>query len=165
MLNALNSVLENQGESARYYQIIGLELSPVLTDNSKYNTAVTYSVAPTYTVTIPEKVTLGETATIKAEDVVVAKGKQVVVKLTETTRTTDTEQKPFAVKTNEGAEITYTVKDKNENVVSIGDTVLTVNPAIADNASSTLKFIAPDSVTYAGKYSGTVIFTVSVESV
>ena len=56
------------------------------TYNSKYvkiapvetkSTTVTYEVAPTYTVTIPATVALGETATIKAENVVVAKGKQV----------------------------------------------------------------------------------------
>ena len=49
---------------------------------SKRSATVEYNVDPTYTVTIPATVALGETATIKAENVVVTKGKQVEVALT-----------------------------------------------------------------------------------
>ncbi|MGN0537126.1 MAG: hypothetical protein ACI4M3_04025 [Acutalibacteraceae bacterium] len=134
------------------------------------NTTVTYSVAPTYTVTIPEMVQLDTVssnatvneATIKAENVVVAKGKQVVVKLTGASGTDNA----FTVATTdgEGAEITYTVKN-GSTYVNIGDAVLTVNPESDSSGSSILKFIAPNEVKYAGTYEGTVTFTVSVDDV
>lgn len=128
------------------------------------NTEITYNVAPTYTVTIPDTVNL-DTATstannmnITASNVVIPKGKQLVVKLTGTSGTDNA----LTVKTAEGAEITYTIT-KDATNVAVGDTVLAVNPETANNGSSTLKFIAPDSVTFAGVYSGTVTFTVSVD--
>ena len=116
--------------------------------------------APTYTVMIPATVELGETAEIKAENVVVEKGKQVEVKLTGTSETDNA----FQLKTNEGAELTYTVKNGDADV-AIGSTVLTVNPDTAASGSTTLTFVAPTSITYAGTYTGTVTFTVSVETV
>lgn len=115
--------------------------------------------APTYTVTIPASVALGETAEIKAENVVVDKGKQVEVKLTGTSETDNA----FKLKTNEGAELTYTVKN-GEADVAVGSTVLTVNPDTAASGSATLTFVAPTSITYAGMYTGTVTFTVSIET-
>ncbi|MGN0470154.1 MAG: hypothetical protein ACI4GV_04500 [Acutalibacteraceae bacterium] len=134
---------------------------------------IVYNVDPAYTVTIPDRITL-DTATsattpavneleISASNVVVSKGKQVVVRLTDTTKTSDGKSKPFAVKTAEGAEITYTVKNGSTDV-KVGDTVLTVNPETVSSGSTTLKFIAPDDVTYAGTYSGTVTFTVLLEN-
>lgn len=127
------------------------------------STNVTYEVSPAYTVTIPASVTLGNSVTVSASGVKVAKGSQVVVKLTGTSENDNT----FKVKTTEGAELTYTVKKDNVDI-SVGDTVLTVNPDSAtDNSgasgSASLSFIAPDTVTYAGTYTGTVTFTVSVE--
>lgn len=108
---------------------------------------------PTYTVTIPATVTLGETAKIKAENVVVPYKKHVAVTI----------GGEFKLTTEEGAEIRYTVKN-GENEVSIGDTVLTVNPDNSASGSATLMFVKPGDVTYAGNYSGTVTFTVSVEN-
>ena len=124
------------------------------------STNVTYTVAPTYTVTIPASVTLGGSVEVKTENVVVPKGKQVVVKLTGTSGTDNA----FKLQTDDGAELVYTVRN-GENVVNINDAVLTVNPQNADNGSTTLTFDAPASVTYAGIYSGTVTFTVSVVTV
>ena len=118
---------------------------------------ILYSVEPTYTVTIPTKVTLGETAEIKAENVVVAKDYQVEVALTGTSG----DDNAFTLKTTEGAEISYTV-EKDGNPISLNDTVLTVNPTTANNGSTALSFTAPASVKYAGTYTGTVTFTVSV---
>ena len=118
--------------------------------------AVSYQVAPTYTVTIPATVSLGETATIKAENVVVTKGKQVEVALTNAN--------DFKVATPEGAELTYTVKN-GEAEVAEGDTVLAVNPADGTTGETTLSFVAPTTIQYAGKYEGTVTFTVAVEKV
>ena len=118
--------------------------------------AVRYQVAPTYTVTIPATVTLGETAKIEVENVVVEKGKQVEVALTNAN--------DFKVATPEGAELTYTVKN-GETEVAEGDTVLAVNPADGTAGETTLTFVAPTTIQYAGKYEGTVTFTVAVEKI
>ena len=119
-------------------------------------TTVTYEVAPTYTVTIPATVTLGETAKIEVENVVVEKGKQVEVALTEAN--------DFKVATTEGAELTYTVKN-GETEVAEGDTVLAVNPKDGKTGETTLSFVAPTEIQYAGTYTGTATFTVAVKPV
>ena len=115
--------------------------------------SVTYSVSPTFTVTIPATVELGGEATISAENVVVAKGKQVEVSISDANG--------FVATTAEGAELTYSVKN-GEATVDEGDTVLAVNPKNGKTGSATLSFTAPETVQYAGTYTGTVIFTVSV---
>ena len=117
---------------------------------------VTYTVAPTFTVTIPASVTLGEDATISAENVVVPKGKQVEVSIAEANG--------FKATTPEGAEITYTVKN-GETAVAEGETVLAVNPKDGKTGSTTLSFVAPETIQYAGTYTGTVTFTVAVKDV
>lgn len=124
---------------------------------SGYDSTVTveFVSAPTYTVTIPATVELGQAATISAENVVVEKGKQVEVSLTNANG--------FKVTTPEGAELTYTVT-KDEVAVAEGDTVLTVNPDNSKTGETTLKFVAPETAQFAGDYTGTVTFTVAVNS-
>ena len=117
---------------------------------------VTYTVAPTFTVTIPATVALGEDATISAENVVVPKGKQVEVSIADANG--------FKATTPEGAEITYTVKN-GEDAVAEGETVLAVNPGDSKAGSTTLSFVAPETIQYAGTYTGTVTFTVAVKDV
>ena len=119
------------------------------------STTVTYQVDPTFTVTIPATVALGETATIKAENVVVAKGKQVEVTLTNANG--------FKVTTQQGAELSYTVT-KDETAVNVGDTVLTVNPDDGKTGETILSFVAPTEYTYSGDYTGTVTFTIAVNA-
>lgn len=126
----------------------------------KYDsTQVTYTVSPSYTVTIPEKVTLGQTVTISVEDVRVAKGSRVEVSLTGI----NNGDSQFTLSTAEGESITYTVQDASRQTVAINDTVLAVDPQIRDKGSVELTFAAPTDITYAGTYTGTVIFTVSVK--
>ena len=124
---------------------------------SGYDSTVTveFVSAPTYTVTIPATVELGQTATISAENVVVEKGKQVEVSLTNANG--------FKVTTPEGAELTYTVT-KDEVAVAEGDTVLTVNPDNSKTGETTLKLVAPETAQFAGDYTGTVTFTIAVNS-
>ena len=122
---------------------------------SKHSVTVEYTVAPTYTVTIPATVALGETATIKAENVVVAKGKQVEVALTNANG--------FTVATPQGAELGYTVKN-GETTVNEGDTVLAVNPDGGKTGETTLTFTTPETVKFAGDYTGTVTFTIAVDT-
>ena len=131
------------------------------TDPKTGTTNVTYTVNPTYTVTIPATVTLGGAAVeVKAENVVVDKGKQVVVKLTGTSDSGNA----FKVTTTEGAELTYTVK-KDGSAVALNDAVLTVNPTSGASGSVNLSFALAGTITYAGEYSGTVTLNVSVETV
>lgn len=129
--------------------------------NYDKSVTVEYVAAPTYTVTIPATVELGQTATISAEDVIVEKGKQVVVKLSGTGESDNA----FKLRTRQGAAVTYTVKNGGQ-AVAVGDTVLTVDPGTAHSGSTALSFVAPadESILYAGQYFGTVTFTVSVET-
>ena len=124
------------------------------------STQISYSVAPTYTVTIPATVELGETAEIKAENVVVEKGSQVEVKLTDTSE----DDNSFKLKSNEGAELAYTINN-GTNDISVGDTVLAVNPDNSDTGTANLSFVKQGNEAYAGAYKGTVTFTVSIEEV
>ena len=70
----------------------------------------------------------------------------------------------FKVTTPKGAELTYTVTN-DETAVVEGDTVLTVNPDNGKTGETTLSFVAPTEIQYAGKYEGTVTFTVAVEKI
>lgn len=130
--------------------------------NYDKSVTVEYVAAPTYTVTIPATVELGQTATISAEDVIVEKGKEVVVKLSGTGESDNA----FKLRTQQGAAVAYTVKNGSQ-AVAVGGTVLTVNPGSAHSGSTALSFVAPadESILYAGAYTGTVTFTVSVETV
>jgi len=117
---------------------------------------ITHDIAPTFTVIIPATVTLGEAATISAENVVLAHGEQVEVSLANANG--------FKVKSEQGAVLTYTVT-KDETAVNEGDTVLTVNPTSGKTGETTLKFVAPGAAQFAGDYTGTVTFTISVNTV
>ena len=84
-----------------------------------------------------------------------AKGKQVEVRLTNANS--------FKLTTPQGADLSYTVKN-GETVVNEGDTVLTVNPTSGKTGETTLKFVAPETAQFAGDYTGTVTFTIAIES-
>lgn len=127
-------------------------------ESNSADTSITYNVAPAYTVTIPATVTLGDTATVKVENTMLKLGDEVNVKLTGTSEADDT----FKVTTAQGAELAYTVKDGN-TVINVGDTVISCASQVSDQVD--LLFTAPTSVQFAGDYSGTVTFTVSVETV
>ena len=119
---------------------------------------VTYTVNPSYTVTIPASVKLGEIATVSASGVKINKNQNLIVRLTGTSGNNNA----FTVNAN-GAELTYTVEKDNADI-AINSEVLKVNTdTSADKLSAKLSFVAPKSVTYAGDYTGTVTFTVSVE--
>ena len=119
---------------------------------------VTYTVNPSYTVTIPASVKLGEIATVSASGVKINKNQNLIVRLTGTSGNNNA----FTVNAN-GAELTYTVEKDNADI-AINSEVLKVNTDTStDKLSAKLSFVAPKSVTYAGDYTGTVTFTVSVE--
>lgn len=137
--------------SYKYVRFVPAEPEP-----ETQTTTVTYQVDPTFTVTIPATVALGEDVTISADNVVVKKGQQVEVSLTDSSG--------FAVTSAEGAQLIYTVKN-GDTAVAEGDTVLAVNPGDGKTGSTTLTFVAPTEYTYSGDYTGTVIFTVAVKDV
>ena len=115
-----------------------------------------YTNAPSYTVTIPASVELGNTAEIQAEDVNVVSGSQLVVRLSDADG--------WKLKTQEGAEQLYTIKN-GESIVAEDDAVLTVAGGTANNSGTVSLDFAPDGEPkYAGVYTGTVMFNVSVET-
>ena len=128
------------------------------TETGDKETTVIYSVAPTYVVTIPTSITIdGEADTISAENVVVEKGQYVSVALAE--------ENDFTVTTAEGAELTYTVTKDGENIAAGGE-ILAVNPTDGKDGSADITFDIDESdIVYAGTYTGTATFTISVKDV
>lgn len=132
-----------------------ITVTPYYVANNTAN--VKYSVEPTYMVNIPATVSLNSSTTISAENVVLEKGKQVEVAIASTSE----DDNSFKLKSAEGAEIEYTIKN-NGSAVSLNDKVLIVNSDSSSTGDSTLSFVAPSGVTYAGSYTGTVTFNVAV---
>ena len=128
----------------------------------------TYDVQAKYTVTIPAGVELksvGEGSVnkdITADDVMLESGKQIVVKLTGATNTT--EGSTFhakAMAAGSSSVATYTIS-KGETPVSVGDTVATFTSK-TDKQSETLTFSEASGATDAGKHTETLTFGVAVE--
>lgn len=122
----------------------------------KLTVTAQYTNAPSYTVTIPASVELGNTAKIQAEDVNVVSGSQLVVRLSNANG--------LKLTTPEGAEQLYTIKN-GETSIQESDAVLTVAGGTADNSGTVSLDFTPDGEPkYAGVYTGTVMFSVSVEA-
>ena len=131
-------------------------------DSTGKNITVTFNVDPTYTVTIPATVTLAKAAdgsykqdaTITATDVRLEEGKTIVVTLAS----------DFKLTTGaSGAtyELPYTVTVGDDTTaIATGDTVATFTTN-TNEQTNTLHFAAGNP-TYAGDYSDTVTFTISV---
>ena len=108
-----------------------------------------------YTVTIPATVELGNaanaTATISAENVTLPTGKTLQV----------TVNGPFTATLVGKNDVTaqYTIQ-KDGTALESGDPVLTANNG--ESPKIPLTFVKPDAAPYAGSYTGTVTFTVSV---
>ena len=123
-------------------------------------TTVNYQVDPAYTVVIPESVTLTDadvTAIIKIygadenSNVVIGKGQKVNVALTESANN-------FNVANTDGDTIAYTVNDKN----AVAD-LTTVAECTSNNKTETdITFTKTGTAAYAGTYSDTLLFTVSL---
>ena len=122
----------------------------------------TYEVEAKYTVTIPAGVTLNAeedvTSNITAENVLIEKGKQVVVKLTGGTYTT--EGSTFHAKKGEST-AEYTIS-AGGSAVSVGGTVATFRNG-TDKQTATLTFSMPEGWTEAGTHTETLTFTIAEE--
>ena len=132
-----------------------------------------YDNAPTYTVTIPATVNIGDgasTATIKAESVNVAADYSLNVKLTGTGIDGTGTDFTLVLQDDATETLAYTVTkgtDEEKTPVKVDDTVLTVAGGKANSSgSSILTFNLAENavVKYSGSYTGTVTFTVSVET-
>ena len=125
--------------------------------------SVSYNVEPSYTVVIPATVKLSQgnetKSSISVQDVSLEKGQRVNVSLTGATPIPDGTM--FHVKSNNNV-IDYTIKSSGRQV-RIGDKLLIVT---CDHGSGTaeLTFSAPSDITFAGKYTGALMFTISVSS-
>jgi len=101
---------------------------------------------------------LGQELTILAENVVLEKGKQVEVTIAETSEPDNA----FILRNGEASELEYTVERDNK-LIAVGESILVVNPETASHGSVKLSFVAPANIQFAGTYSGTITFSVSVE--
>ncbi|MEF2836920.1 MAG: InlB B-repeat-containing protein [Oscillospiraceae bacterium] len=117
-------------------------------------------VEPTFTVTIPASVTLGNEITVRAENVRVNKGYQVVVSAADVSG----EGEPFTMTSGEGHTFAYSITVDGA-AISSGENVLVVNPDTASAGNAVLKFERPQKAIYAGNYSGNVVFTIAVQPV
>ncbi len=124
--------------------------------------SVSYNVEPSYTVVIPATVKLSQgketKSRITVQDVSLQKGQQVNVSLTGASPTPD--GTTFHVQSNNDNTIDYTIK-RNNQPVRISDNLLRVT---CEDGSGTaeLTFSAPSDITYAGRYTGVLTFTISV---
>ena len=127
------------------------------------DTTVSYTVDPAYTVVIPESVTLSDTAdvteTIKIygkdenSNVVIPQGKKVNVALTNSTN-------GFNVKNADGDIIAYTVNDKS----SADDLTAVAECAAGTKKNTDITFKKTGETKYAGTYTDTLTFGISVEN-
>ena len=129
------------------------------------DTEVTFSVAPTYTVTIPAKIeltpntvdgttTYKQDASISATNVRLEAGYGLNVTLLAS---------DFQLTTTDGTTLNYevTVGNNTDPITDNDDTIVATFITQTDAQSVTLHFSADDP-TYAGTYTGTVTFTLSV---
>ena len=124
------------------------------------DTTVSYTVDPAYTVVIPESVTLGDTAATEqikiygadeSSNVVIPQGKKVNVALTNSTN-------GFNVKNADGDTIAYTVNDKS----SADDLTAVAECAAGTKKNTDITFKKTGETKYAGTYTDTLTFTVSL---
>ena len=124
-------------------------------------TTVNYTADPAYTVVIPESVTLGDTAVTEQikiygatenDNVVIGKGQKVNVALTESAN-------GFKVKTADGDTVDYTVNGENTTAA-----LASVAECTADDGTKNtdITFTKTGTAAYAGTYSDTLLFTVSL---
>ena len=123
-------------------------------------TNVSYTVAPAYTVVIPESVTLADTAVTAAiriygatenDNVMVGEGSKVNVALTESTN-------DFKVVNVAGDPIAYTVNGKN----TTADLEQVASCVAGEKNTTDITFTKTGTASYAGSYTDTLTFTVSV---
>ena len=140
------------------------------------DTTVSYNEQEMYIVTIPAKVKLADqdkTAKIKFSDVMLENGKKISVKLTDAANKELSQTSDFNVAHTNDVFATYTVTDgaeTNPKTYALGDEVASFTYGTKDEsgkiiteATETLTFTAPQGAQYAGTYTDTLTFGISVE--
>ena len=126
------------------------------------STEVSFNVDPTYTITIPANVELNK---VDTEGVVTYENDYTItasekLRLRYDEYITVTVSDGFLLNTAEGASLFYEMT-VGGNKVDNGDVVAVFNTSIA--AQSATMHIAADDPDYAGRYEGTMTFTIAVE--
>ena len=145
-------------------------------DPKSANTNVKYSIDPAYTITIPAAVELDDKdvqATFKVEGAaesgkspLLHKDDKIVVKLTRAENNPDGAN--FYVTTpNRKGKATYHVKNAENTQIELGGTIATFEYQPDKNTDYWTKkatFTKPEGATYAGVYTDTLTFNISVEN-
>ncbi len=122
---------------------------------------VSYKVDPYYTVEIPASVNLSQgketTESISVKNVFIKDGQTVNVKLSGANPEPDGTKFHVKAKNNE---LDYTIRSNNGQV-KINENLLSVTRE-EGNGEAKLTFTAPSEITFAGTYTGTLTFTISV---
>ena len=142
--------------------IIAMSVSVFAANTEGGSTEITFNVDPTFTVTIPKTVTLVEkeaegSVTYENDYVITA---QAGVRLKKGEIIVVTVESDYEMSTNEGATLEYTITKDNEALV---DSVVAVFGTDKNEQTSTIHIAAPDPE-YAGDYTDTVVFTITVIS-
>lgn len=133
-------------------------------DTKKGTVDLTYEVTEAYTVTIPDAVTFtnteAKTGTVKADGVLIANGKNLVVKVSSTNYSDGWTLKDQAAEANT---LKYTIKKGTTSATDVSNDgeVLKVEAGTA-TGEETLNFQLTAAGTKAGTYKDTLTFTVSV---
>ena len=119
-------------------------------------TAVSKRVDPTYTVTIPAAVTEGESFKVSATGVVLNTDQTLTVTL----------QSDFTLTNEQGAELGFTINDgaivNNTQLISVTGNGDKNTPLAKD--SEALRVQAAEEAKYSGTYTGTLTFTMAVNT-
>lgn len=134
------------------------------------DTTVEFNVDPAYTITIPDKVELDKktdtetgTVTYKQDAKITASAGVRLLNGQRIRVTLSAGEEGFVLTSKESATLPYTVTvGSDTTAITSGDTVATFDTSLTAQ-ESTLHFAANDP-TYAGQYSDTVTFTISIVS-
>lgn len=122
------------------------------TENKTGDVTIEYTQSESYVVIIPDSMTVGTDKTVEADNIVIGYGKQLTVSVSS--------KNNWTLKNNDDS-LKYTLKI-GDTAASTNNTVLTA--VSGDTVSKTLSATLDDdqSAKYAGNYTDTLTFTVSV---
>ena len=131
-------------------------------------TTVEFSIDPTYTVTIPAKVTLADngsgiytnSGTLKAEDVKLAEGKEIVVSLTSASK--------FNMQTSATAEykLPYTAEGAFGKLTDKENGGIVAKFATStEDQEVPVTFTTDETPKYAGTFTDPVVFTIEIKDI
>ena len=122
-------------------------------------TQIKYDVDPVYTVVIPSVVTLGESDVVEQIEIYgLNSDSNIVIPSTKKVNVTVSEsENNFAVKSENGDKISYTVNDKSDSDIG---SVAYCNPN--DKTTTNITFVTTGDIIYSGKYTDQLTFLVEL---